>query len=533
MATAEQSAADAAAFQRFLHARQFPADCRKNTGVLTWGGSRPGAGGRAGAPYPRNYFNVLGFGAQMVSLKFNFLMALLTPGAVYHFPTSHYVNPIRCPSRTFACYFAPISNCSVPALQDTPATPATSRRLQARAGGDPGSTSAGKGIGRRRVGLSLRRARRAAGHETSGLCSPRDIRSVCLITPANKTEHARLQFERILWCTDTPGRRLSRLAGLTYVHSKAWYHAQLSDFLFRPNDAMRQFRKDVSANLQLGRANSSLLGQKIAAPRHAAAAAAGAAGAAPVAAASPWPHKPSTAFSCAAMHVRRTDKKTEDHRWQGTADFGPYASAYRAWSYWGAEGGLLDDRSAGGVGGNTTGKKAEPPRAGGNTKGKKAELTRAGRNTEWARAEQPRTGGDTEGGRPQLPRILLGSEDKTTFERMPTLLSPAEVWYIPPRYFVMDMSESKQFKDIKQGNARLAEIYGLLEDQRDVAQRRGGAAFQAFLAHASSSSDEGMALALQIIMMGECTALFGSMSSNVDILVSDLQLARATRLRTR
>jgi hypothetical protein len=487
MATADQSSADAVAFQRFLHSRQFPADCRNTTGVLTWGGSRPGADGRAGAPYPNNYFYVVGFGAQMVSLKFNFLSALLTPGAVYHFPTSHYANPIRCPSRTFECYFAPITNCTVPPLQDARATPATSRRLQGRADGDLGSTGAKKGIGRRRTGAYTRRSWRTEGGEASGPCSPWDSRSVCRMTPAGATEHARLQFEKLLWCTDTPRRRLSRLAGLTYVHSKAWYHAQLADFLFRPNGEMRRLRANVSADLQLGRVITSHLGKHAAATRHAVAARYAAAAAAP----SPWPREPSASFPCAAMHVRRTDKKTEDHRWRGTADFRPYANAYRTWSYWGAEVGPLDARPVVGPGGNTGRGKAEPA------------------------------------------RVLLGSEDKETFEMMPTLLAPAEAWYIPHRYFVMDMSDGNQFKHIKQGNARLAERYGLLEDQRDAAARGGAAALQAFLAWPGSTRDEGMALALQILMMGECAALFGPLSSNVDVLVSDLQLARAVRLRTR
>mmetsp|Transcript_24750 Transcript_24750/g.79952 ORF Transcript_24750/g.79952 Transcript_24750/m.79952 type:complete len:539 (+) Transcript_24750:65-1681(+) len=488
MATADQSAADAVVFQRFLHARQFPVDCRNTTGVLTWGGSRPGADGRAGAPYPNNYFYVLGFGAQMISIKFNFLSALLTPDAVYHFPTSHYANPIRCPSRTFECYFAPISNCTVPPLLDAQAKPSTSRRLQARVGGNPSSTGAKKGIGRRRLGVSTRRARRTEGREASGTCSPRDSRSVCRMSPADATAHARLKFEKILWCTDTPRRRLSRLAGLTYVHSKAWYHAQLADFLFRPNGEMRRLRANVSAELQLGTVNTSQLGKYAAAPRHATAAARHAA---TTVAASPWPRQPSAAFSCAAMHVRRTDKKTEDHRWRGTADFRPYASAYRAWSYWGAEAGPLDRRLAIGPDGNAERGRAEPP------------------------------------------RVLLGSEDKATFATMPTLLAPAEAWYIPHRYFVMDMSDGNQFKHIKQGNARLAERYGALEDERDAAARSGAAALRAFLARPGSTRDEGMALALQILMMGECAALFGPLSSNVDVLVSDLQLARATRLRTR
>ena len=45
--------------------------------------------------------------------------------------------------------------------------------------------------------------------------------------------------------------------------------------------------------------------------------------------------------------------------------------------------------------------------------------------------------------------------------------------------------------------------------------------------------DEGMALVIQIIMMGECDALFGSYASNVAILVHDLQHARQVARKQR
>ena len=53
----------------------------------------------------------LGLGAQMVALKFGLLGALLQ-GAVYHFPTTHYTNPLRCASRSFDCYFEAPTNCT-------------------------------------------------------------------------------------------------------------------------------------------------------------------------------------------------------------------------------------------------------------------------------------------------------------------------------------------------------------------------------------------------------------------------------------
>ena len=89
------SRTDAASFQRWLHARQFPQDCSATVGLRR----------------RQDYFFALGLGAQMVSLKFNFVDALLQ-NKVYHFPTSHYVNPLRCPSRSFDCYFAPPTNCT-------------------------------------------------------------------------------------------------------------------------------------------------------------------------------------------------------------------------------------------------------------------------------------------------------------------------------------------------------------------------------------------------------------------------------------
>ena len=107
-ADADVEQADAVRFQAFLHARQYPADCRRTSAVVTRTGARPD-----GTTYAGNYFYGLGLGSQLVSLKFNFMRALLQ-GRVYHFPTSHYVNPVRCPSRSFDCYFEPPSNCTRP-----------------------------------------------------------------------------------------------------------------------------------------------------------------------------------------------------------------------------------------------------------------------------------------------------------------------------------------------------------------------------------------------------------------------------------
>ena len=146
---------DALRFQAFIRARQYPADCASTVGVLTRTGLKPD-----GLPYPGNYFFGLGVGSQLVSLKFNFVRALLQ-GRVYHFPTSHYVNPLRCASRSFDCYFERPTNCTLPSAPRT-------------AGSSAPSASA----------------------------------------------HRQVETDKLLWCTELPRRRLSRLAGLAAVHAK-------------------------------------------------------------------------------------------------------------------------------------------------------------------------------------------------------------------------------------------------------------------------------------------------------------------------
>ena len=106
--SASSQAADAVLFQRWLHSRQYPSDCSKSVGVLTRTGLQPD-----GREYPGNYFFGLGLGSQMVSLKFNFARALLK-NQVYHFPSTHYANPLRCPSRSFDCYFEAPTHCTLP-----------------------------------------------------------------------------------------------------------------------------------------------------------------------------------------------------------------------------------------------------------------------------------------------------------------------------------------------------------------------------------------------------------------------------------
>ena len=109
-------------------------------------------------------------------------------------------------------------------------------------------------------------------------------------------------------------------------------------------------------------------------------------------------------------------------------------------------------------------------------------------------------------------------EDKTTFNAMPPLLRPSASYWIPSRYFVMDMSANNKFVNIRQGNGRLGELYGQFEDAsaaRAAARPRG-----------ALLKDEGMVLIAQILLMSGCEAMIASYSSNVAILVHDLMLAR-------
>ena len=359
-ATHAVSASDATAFQSWLYARQFPSDCSRTVGFYT----------------RQDYFHVLGLGAQMVSLKYNLLHALLQ-NRVYHFPTSHYVNPIRCPSRSFDCYFEKPSNCSRPS-----------------------------------------KARKA---------------------PERSDEHRKAEEVKIHWCFDLPRRKLTRLAGLQAVHASEWYHAQLAAFLYRPNAAMRAMRTEVLGKL---------------APHD---------DAVPV-------NRSRGDGSCVAMHVRRTDKHTEDHRTRERG-FKEFGQVLRSWAYWKL------NRPAG-----------------------------------------------------QL-NVLLGSEDKETFSEMPPLLLPSSASWIPESYFVMDMTPGKQFKSIKQGNSRLAELYGLIEDEVDKLRKRKPPPDAAELERRGFLKDEGMVLILQILLMSECEAFIGSYSSNVAVLVHDLMSARRLALQ--
>ena len=89
--------ADDVLFTRWISDRQHPANC---TAV-------------EGAPAPRHdyFMDKIGFGAQLVSLKFGLLSALLS-GRVYHLPRSHYVNPRACRSQSLTCYFEAPTDCA-------------------------------------------------------------------------------------------------------------------------------------------------------------------------------------------------------------------------------------------------------------------------------------------------------------------------------------------------------------------------------------------------------------------------------------
>ena len=186
MPSADVEALDAVRFQRWIHHNQYPRDCGATVGLLTRAGTTAN-----GDHYPGDYFYGLGLGSQMASLKYNLLHALLK-GRVYHFPTTHYVNPVRCASQTFDCYFEAPTNCS------------------RSVAGDSGGAAA----------LS-----------------------------AERTHHHSIETAQLLWCFELPRRRLSKLAGLHGVHSEAWYQGQLAAFLFRPNAALRAFRGHVLPGL--------------------------------------------------------------------------------------------------------------------------------------------------------------------------------------------------------------------------------------------------------------------------------------------
>ena len=78
---------------------------------------------------------------------------------------------------------------------------------------------------------------------------------------------------------------------------------------------------------------------------------------------------------------------------------------------------------------------------------------------------------------------------------------------------------------------RRARYAALLKRMADA--RAEGPAAVAALEAAGARKDEGMALVLQILLMSECEALFGSYASNVAILVHDLMLARMVQRRER
>ena len=225
--------ADAERFQEWIWQQQYPADCRATVGSFT----------------PQAYFFALGLGAQMVSLKFNLLNALLQK-QVYHFPTSHYVNPVRCTSRSFGCYFEQPTNCT--------------------------------------------------------------------LSKTSPFRHKRVVHSKIHWCFDLPRRRLSRLAGLHGVHSKAWYHAQLSAFLFRPNAELIAFGRNLIGNMEGVNSSRTAGGSNP--------------GRTPI----PGPTRAAVGNangSCVALHIRRTDKHTEDHR-TASRSFGDFAQLFKSWAYW-------------------------------------------------------------------------------------------------------------------------------------------------------------------------------------------------------
>ena len=368
MVACDVERADGTRFQSWLREHQYPADCRAVPGVLTRAGRRlDGKSNWAG-----DYFYGLGLGSQMASLKYNFVDSLVK-GRVYHFPTTHYANPVRCASQRFDCYFEAPTNCTI-------TNSATSSR----------------------------------------------------------SAHRKMDTAPLLWCFELPRRRLSRLAGLKAVHAEAWYHGQLSSFLFRPNAAMRAFRAEIAPRFDYNINHTrAAIAERV------------------------QPGLLHNGSSCVAMHIRRSDKfkgrRREDPR--SALGFAQFGHAYKSWAFW--------------------------------------------------NANRPTS---------QL-RVLLGSEDPASFNAMPPLLAPSVGYWIPGRYFVM-----ANFHDIVSNNNKLVGRYAALLAKMAAAQAEGAAAVAALEA-SGVRKDEGMALIVQILLMAECQAFFGSYASNVAILVHDLMHA--------
>lgn len=421
---------DVQRFSAWLHQRQYPADC----GVTVGNFQR------------QDYFWGLGFGAQLVSIKFGFLAALRR-GQVYHLPTSHYTNPISCPSRSLDCYLLPMSNCT-------------------------------------------------------------------------RETHRKVRTVGVRWCFDVDEQELGDMAGLSLKHPKEWFHAQLAGFIFRPNERLQALMAELTTSLEQSDplSNESLT---------VAAAAAEAARAPrdrkdPTRAkakggrdhghrarqesrfrVTPDPTAPSSTLTrrrmlevtasdvasprdahisgpsvqrlqsstCVAIHIRRTDKfkshRKEDHFPPRT--FPEYAQLFRGWAYW--------------------------------------------------RQSLPTS---------QL-QLLLGSEDKATYSQFPPLVTPTVTYWVPPRYFVMDMSQGKQFVSINQGNSRLSQLYDIMlirARERNMSAAALTGARAADPEAAGLLKDEGMVLLAQMLLMGHCRAFIGSYASNVAVLVHDLMANR-------
>lgn len=180
-------------FLDYMHRSQNPQDCARVRQVTT----------------KASYFDRIGIGSQLISIKFNFISSLLA-GSVYHFPSSHYVNPSTCPAQSLQCYFRPITQCdSAAAVEET-----------------------------------------------------------------------------VRWCDPVPFEKLSMTANLSRVHSQRWFHQRVSRFLFRPSDA-------IESQIQRHHFDPG----------------------------------------CLAIHVRQTDKSTEDHR-KTTRQLGTYMHRVSSWIEW-------------------------------------------------------------------------------------------------------------------------------------------------------------------------------------------------------
>jgi hypothetical protein len=478
---------DVQRFSAWLHQRQYPADC----------GSTVGSFQRQG------YFWGLGFGAQLVSVKFGFLEAL-SRGEVYHLPTSHYTNPISCPSRSLDCYLLPASNCT-------------------------------------------------------------------------RETHRKAREAGIRWCSDVDEQKLGDMAGLSNKHPKEWFHAQLAGFIFRPNQRLLSLMTELTATLEQSDPLSNESRTVAAAAAEAARAPRDRKDPAKVGRVQGQRSRQGARFRPVGGSgpTRRRTLETSARDGVSFGDANAHPSALSGRRLQPTRKGMLEpsardgvptgdavDAHSSGLSGRRLqpirGRMLEPSARDGVSIGDAVDAPSSGlasrrlQNSTCVAIHIRRT--DKFGThrkedhmpprsfpeyahlfrgwaywRQTLPtfrlQLLLGSEDKTSYAQFPPLVAPTVTYWVPPRYFVMDMSEGKQFVSINQGNSRLGQLYDIMS-ARAAERNMSAAALAAAQAGdpeaAGLLKDEGMVLLAQMLMMSHCQAFFGSYASNVAVMVHDL-----------